>query len=126
MGGGARTERGLGADRCVKLLPDENLSRHLVPALQERFPGSSQVALLGLEQADDLVLWEHARRRDFVLVSKDEDFKDLQTLHGSPPKVVLLKLGNCTNHQVLETLLQSADRVLDLLQQDSVGVVEVG
>jgi hypothetical protein len=31
----------------VKLLLDENLSRRLVPALQEFFPGSSQVALLG-------------------------------------------------------------------------------
>lgn len=110
----------------MKLLLDESLSRRLVPALQERFPGSSQVALLGLEQADDLELWEYARQQGFVLVSKDEDFKDLQTLHGSPPKVVLLRLGNCTNQQVLEALLRSADRVIDLLQQDGVGVVEVG
>lgn len=110
----------------MKLLLDENLSRRLVSALQERFPGSSQVALLGLEQADDLDLWGYARQHDFVLVSRDEDFKDLQTLHGSPPKVVLLRLGNCTNQQVLEALLGSADRIQELLQQDSVGVVEVG
>ncbi|HMO45308.1 MAG TPA: DUF5615 family PIN-like protein [Rubrivivax sp.] len=29
----------------MKLLLDENLSRRLLPALQARFPGSSQVAL---------------------------------------------------------------------------------
>lgn len=33
----------------MKLLLDENLSRRIVPFLQIAFPGSSQVALLGLE-----------------------------------------------------------------------------
>jgi hypothetical protein len=37
----------------MKLLLDENLSRRLVPFLQEAYPGSSQVVLLGLEQASD-------------------------------------------------------------------------
>jgi len=31
----------------VKLLLDENLSRRLVSALEQDFPGSSQVALMG-------------------------------------------------------------------------------
>ncbi len=39
----------------MKLLLDENLSRRIVPFIQDMFPGSSQVALLGLEQADDKV-----------------------------------------------------------------------
>ena len=116
----------MGADRGVKLLLDENLSRRLVPALQERFPGSSQVALLGLEQADDPGIWEYARQHDFVVVTKDDDFKNLQTLRGFPPKLVLLRLGNCTNQQVLETLLRVADTTLALLQEKGVGIVEVG
>jgi predicted nuclease of predicted toxin-antitoxin system len=37
----------------VKLLLDENLSRRLIPFLQDDYPDSSQVCLLGLEQADD-------------------------------------------------------------------------
>ena len=32
----------------MKLLPDENLSRRLVPFLQHDYPGSSQVVLLGM------------------------------------------------------------------------------
>ncbi len=59
----------------MKLLLDENLSRRLVPALQEQFPGSSQVVLLGLEQASDPELWEYAREHDFVIVTKDDDGK---------------------------------------------------
>ncbi len=35
----------------MKLLLDENLSRRLVPFLQQDYPGSTQVALIGLERA---------------------------------------------------------------------------
>jgi len=38
----------------MKLLLDENLSRRLVPFLQAASPGSTQVALEGLERASDL------------------------------------------------------------------------
>ena len=44
----------------MKLLLDENLSRRIVPSLQQRFPGSTQVALVGLERAADVTLWDYA------------------------------------------------------------------
>ncbi|WP_366043380.1 DUF5615 family PIN-like protein [Methylomonas sp.] len=37
----------------MKLLLDEYLSRRVIPCLQDAFPGSSQVALLNLENVDD-------------------------------------------------------------------------
>jgi len=45
----------------MKLLFDQNLSFKLCQALADIFPGSSQVRLLGLAEADDSVLWQHAR-----------------------------------------------------------------
>ena len=42
----------------MKLLLDENLSRRLVPFLQDRYPGSTQVELVGLERADDAAIWD--------------------------------------------------------------------
>lgn len=64
----------------MKLLLDENLSRRLVPFLQSAFPGSTQVALAGLERADDRAIWQYAREHDFVIVTKDADFYDLSLL----------------------------------------------
>jgi predicted nuclease of predicted toxin-antitoxin system len=126
LGGSARATRGLGTGSRVKLLLDENLSRRLVPALQPRFPGSSQVVLLGLEQASDLEIWECAREQGFVLVSKDEDFADLQTLRGYPPKLVMLRMGNSRNQDVLETLFAAAGRLEELFSQEGIGVAEIG
>ena len=109
----------------MKLLLDENLSRRLVPALQADFPGSTQVALLGLERSSDLELWEFARQHGFVLVSKDEDFKDLQVLRGFPPKLIVLRLGNADNQRVLDALSKAAERLIAVLRQEGIGIVEI-
>lgn len=63
----------------MKLLLDENLSRRLVPFLQEEFPDSTQVALAGLERATDLVIWTHARDHGYVIVTRDADFEELSS-----------------------------------------------
>lgn len=126
MGCRAGATRRVGAGGSVKLLLDENLSRRLVPALQEAFPGSSQVALLGLEHCDDREIWEYARECGFVIVTKDEDFTSLQTLHGYPPKLIALHFGNSSNAQVRDALLANAARIVELLVQDGVGLVEIG
>ena len=62
----------------------------IVPALQDASPGSTQVVLVGLEQADDRAVWEYAREHGYVIVTKDDDFVWLELLLGYPPKVILL------------------------------------
>lgn len=95
----------------MKLLLDENLSRRLVPFLQDAFPGSSQVALAGLEHASDLAVWEYAQRNGFVVVTKDSDFHELSLLLGAPPRVVWLQLGNTSRSHVLQRLLENAKEI---------------
>jgi predicted nuclease of predicted toxin-antitoxin system len=90
-GSGARGNLGQGG---VKLLFDENRSRRMVPLIALYYPGSLQVALLGLEQASDSEIWAYTREHDFIFVSKDSDFVDWSALSGQPPKVILLKTGN--------------------------------
>ena len=67
-------ERHMGSRGRVKLLLDENISRRIVPALQEAFPGSTQVVLAGLERVDDRAVWEYAKANEYVILSKDDDF----------------------------------------------------
>jgi predicted nuclease of predicted toxin-antitoxin system len=70
------------------------LSRRLVTHLADAFPGSSHVTAAALEQATDREVWEYAGTHGFVLVSKDSDFNDLAFVHGPPPKVIWLRVGN--------------------------------
>jgi predicted nuclease of predicted toxin-antitoxin system len=88
----------------MKLLFDQNLSRRLVAMLAEEFPGSAHVVSLGLDTSTDREVWEFAGENDFVVVSKDSDFRQLAFLLGPPPKVVWLRLGNCTTATITNTL----------------------
>ena len=82
----ARIARGSAACRSVKLLLDENLSRRLVPALQARSPGSSQVALLSLERATCAQICECADRQGFTICTKDDDCHRLVAARGYRPR----------------------------------------
>jgi len=109
----------------MKLLLDENLSRRIVPSLQEAFPGSTHVALVGLERADDREVWDFAKRNDFVIVTKDSDFTDLLSLFGYPPKVIMLTMGNVKNSQVVETLNRTKQLILSTLAAEDVGLISI-
>lgn len=95
----------------MKLLLDENLSRRLVPFLQEAYPESSQVALLGMQQASDLDVWRYAGEQGYVLVTQDADFYDLSLTRGAPPFVLWLRSGNADKSLVLQLLLARRQEV---------------
>lgn len=88
----------------MKLLLDENLSPTLVQALSADYPGSAHVRDLGLGSGTDQAVWERARAEAYVVVSKDSDFRQMSFLFGAPPKVVWIRLGNCTTLEILALL----------------------
>jgi predicted nuclease of predicted toxin-antitoxin system len=95
----------------VKLLLDQNLSRRLLPHLQSHFPGTTQVALVGLETASDEVIRNWAGSHGFAIVTKDADFVEMAILHGVPPKVIRLALGNVSNDAVCACLVAHVDLI---------------
>lgn len=90
----------------VKLLLDQNLSRRLLPVLEEAFPGSRHVVQLGTEQASDIAIWEYAAANDFVIATRDRDFLERSVLLGHPPKILQVRLGNCGVQAVADLFLR--------------------
>ncbi|MHB8512100.1 MAG: DUF5615 family PIN-like protein [Actinomycetota bacterium] len=95
----------------MKLLLDANISRFLVELLEDLFPGSTHVAFVDLESVSDREVWEYAAANEFMIVSKDEDFHQLAFLYGPPPKVVWLRLGNCTTAEIETALRDSVELI---------------
>ena len=88
----------------MKLLFDQNLSYKLVRSFSGEFPGSAHVRDLGLASALDTEVWEYAKQFDFTIVSKDTDFSQRGFLFGPPPKVVWIRLGNCSTKEIEDVL----------------------
>jgi len=104
----------------LKLLFDQNLSPRLIRALQDLYPDSLHVRDIGLEAVDDAVVWEYAAEHRFVIVSKDSDFHQRSFLLGHPPKVVWIRLGNCSTSAVAAVLRQHATS-LEVFARDEAG-----
>ena len=107
----------------MKLLFDQNLSRNLVQALSAVYRDSSHVALCGLETADDRAVWDYAKEHGFAIVSKDTDFHYLCFLYGAPPKVVWIRLGNCTTGHVEALLRVRAADVRELIEDEDAALL---
>jgi len=101
----------------VKLLFDENLSPKLPRLLADLFPNSLHVRDVGMKATDDSIVWDYAKDNEFMIVSKDADMHDLSLVFGNPPKVVCLRLGNCSTRQV-EILLRQDFDVIKLFYEN--------
>ncbi len=95
----------------MKLLLDENLSPTLVDQLAAEYPGSRHVDQVGLHGERDDRIWSFVRDHDYVLVSKDSDFRELASIHGAPPKVVWLMVGNAGTSAIRKLLLENRRRL---------------
>jgi predicted nuclease of predicted toxin-antitoxin system len=95
----------------LKLLFDQNLSRHLPRRLADIYPGSKHVAELNLEKAEDSEIWDHARESGLTIVSKDTDFQQRSLLYGAPPKFIWRRVGNCPT-SAIESLLRRSSPVI--------------
>jgi predicted nuclease of predicted toxin-antitoxin system len=101
----------------MKLLFDENLSPKLPHLLADLFPDSVHVRDVGMKATDDPLVWDYAKDNGFMIVSKDADMHDLSLVFGNPPKVIWLRLGNCSTSQV-ENLLRRDVEVIKLFYED--------
>lgn len=95
----------------MKLLFDENLSPKLVAQLAAEFPQSVHIDTLGLRGHADAEIRAVAAARGYLLVTKDSDFLELTLLHGHPPKVVWLRVGNSGTLAIAGLLRRNGPRV---------------
>jgi len=86
----------------MRLLVDNQLPVALARFLSAHGLDSVHVHDVGLEAADDRVVWHYAKRECMVIVTKDEDFQALANRQASvPPQVVWVRLGNCRTAALL-------------------------
>jgi predicted nuclease of predicted toxin-antitoxin system len=96
---------------------DAQLSPALAPWISARW--------LGLTRATDRQIFEAARKANAVVMTKDGDFVRLLELHGPPPQVIWVTLGNTANARLREVCSRKLSSALQLLQSGE-ALVEIG
>jgi predicted nuclease of predicted toxin-antitoxin system len=100
----------------VRFLIDAQLPPALARMLNEHGHFAEHVNDVGLGDAADLTLWIYAIDQSAVLVTKDEDFRDMLLFRGSPPVVVWIRVGNARRQALLEWFEPLIDRVVSLIE----------
>jgi predicted nuclease of predicted toxin-antitoxin system len=101
----------------MSFLLDENLSPRLKIYLSDVLPGTIHVRDVGLHSAQDEDVWNYAAEHGLTSVSKDSDFRQRSFLFGHPPKVVWIRIGNCSTMDI-EKLLRAHNDNLIIFNQD--------
>ncbi|MGI8857162.1 MAG: DUF5615 family PIN-like protein [Thermomicrobiales bacterium] len=87
------------------------------------YPNASHVSTLGMGSAPDEAIWLYAWSNDYTIVTKDADFGDFGVMRGYPPRIIWLRSGNCTTHQI-ELMLRTHQAEIEALHRDpSIGVL---
>lgn len=79
--------------------------------LSDLYEECAHVRNLGMGDVSDTVIWSFAEENDYTVVTKDSDFLQRSLRLGFPPKVVWLRLGNCSVEASAELLREKYIRV---------------
>ncbi len=110
----------------MKLLIDQNISHRLKARIASAFPNVSHVKDLGLTDFPDSTIFEIARRNNIdAILSLDEDFHNLVLERGIPPKIIWLRLGNCSTAVQAKAILDNASIIEAFLSTDAHDVLEI-
>jgi len=90
---------------------DENLPASLAAGLPIT---RSHACDLSVRPTDN-ELWQHARERNWMILTRDTDFFDRLILEGPPPKVIWVRLGNIRRRDLQSLLSRLWPRILELL-----------
>jgi len=109
----------------VKLLFDQNLSRYLPKQVADLYPGSMHVRDVKMSRASDSEIWEYAREASFIIATRDAWFQQRALVVGHPPKVILLRTGNCPASRIEQILRHQAVRLRQFADDEQAAYIEI-
>ncbi|PIQ25084.1 MAG: hypothetical protein COW63_19260 [Bacteroidetes bacterium CG18_big_fil_WC_8_21_14_2_50_41_14] len=109
----------------MKLLFDQNISHRILPLLPDQFSGSTSVKKEDLINAYDKQIWDFARLNNYIIVTQDSDFNDLNTLFGFPPKIIWIRTGNLKTKAILDILIDNYSDLQKFESDNELGCFEI-
>lgn len=88
----------------MTFLVDEQLPPALAGWIQAQGHKAFHVRDLGLANGSDVLVWQEAVNREAVVLTKDEDFRDLWGRKRPTIPIVWVRVGNCTNRALVKWL----------------------
>lgn len=108
----------------IRLIADENISCRL----KEMLPAWKVLPVNEIKQRErltDFRIWQYARVNQYLILTLDEEFWDLQNLNSFPPKIIWLRTGNTNTEAIAGLLLKFEDSIKQFISDASTGILEM-
>ena len=109
----------------MKLLFDENISWRIKKLVDKHFPNSIHVSDIKKSLITDMEIWKYAKQNNFVIVTFDEDFFNIQMIENFPPKIIWLRHGNTATKVLSKKIISLKNTISDFCHNEEQGVLEV-
>lgn len=109
----------------MRFLFDQNISHRILNLIPEKYSGSTSVKKESLIDSSDKEIWEYAKLNDYIIVTQDSDFNNLNSLYGFPPKIVWIRTGNMKTQDIANMLIANADEIQKFLDDKNYGCFEI-
>lgn len=110
----------------MKVIIDQNISHRILPGISFLFDELAHVKNLDWLDWNDHSIFMAARRLQFdALMTLDEDFNKLLLQHGTPPKIIWLKTGNCSTAKLSSVIISNKDVIERFLLNEGFDCLEL-
>ncbi len=97
--------------------PQQARAQALARFLASKGLAARHVADIGLDEASDTVVWNHAVAHRMALVSKDEDFLSFANRAKKTTPWIWVRLGNCRKQKLLSAFSTALPQLLAALRR---------
>ncbi len=80
---------------------------------------------VGLTGRPDEEIWRYAVRKHCAIVTKDIDFYQRSMLHGAPPKIIWVRIGNATTRAIADVLRSRFPSVRHFIARSDAAFLEL-
>lgn len=109
----------------MRFLFDQNISHRILKLIPKEYSESTTIKNEGLINASDKEIWEFARSNEYIIVTQDSYFKDLNSLYGFPPKIIWIRTGNTETQSIVNILIDYSDEIRTFINDNQYGCFEI-
>ncbi len=79
-----------------------------------------------LQPANDISIWNYAKKNGFTIISKDDDFEKIVLIRKSPPKLIYLRTyNNLDTKKVVDLIVENKDNIIEFIQSKENDIFEL-
>jgi predicted nuclease of predicted toxin-antitoxin system len=110
----------------MTVLIDQNISYRIVPQIAFLFDKLDHVKTNGWLDWKDYDIFMAARKQQYhAIITLYDDFSKLLLEHGTPPKIIWLKTGNCSTAALAEVITSHKEVIHRFLSDADFDCLEI-